>query len=118
LDALSAEAGAHVEGRSGSGGGGGDEDEIEQAQEASVIKLVNDILLEAIRERATDVHIEPYEHRLIVRYRIDGVLQRANVPDTINRFSAAIISRLKIMANINIAEKRKPQDGRIALKQR
>ncbi len=111
LDALSAEAGAQVEAK-------GDEDEIEQAQEASVIKLVNDILLEAIRERATDVHIEPYEHRLIVRYRIDGVLQRANVPDTINRFSAAIISRLKIMANMNIAEKRKPQDGRITLKQR
>ncbi|MEO1279385.1 MAG: ATPase, T2SS/T4P/T4SS family, partial [Planctomycetota bacterium] len=111
LDALSAEAGTQVE-------AAGDEDEIEQAQEASVIKLVNDILLEAIRERATDVHIEPYEHRLIVRYRIDGVLQRANVPETINRFAAAIISRLKIMANLNIAEKRKPQDGRITLKQR
>ncbi|MEQ8845778.1 MAG: GspE/PulE family protein [Phycisphaerales bacterium] len=116
LDALSAEAGVEVKGRPGSGGG--DDDEIEQAQEASVIKLVNDILLEAVRERATDVHIEPYEHRLIVRYRIDGVLQRANVPETINRFSAAIISRLKIMANMNIAEKRKPQDGRITLKQR
>jgi len=111
LDALSAEAGAQVEAK-------GDDDEIEQAQEASVIKLVNDLLIEAIRERATDVHIEPYEHRLIVRYRIDGVLQRANVPETINRFSAAIISRLKIMANMNIAEKRKPQDGRITLKQR
>lgn len=111
LDALSAEAGVEVKTK-------GDDDEIEQAQEASVIKLVNDILLEAVRERATDVHIEPYEHRLIVRYRIDGVLQRANVPETINRFSAAIISRLKIMANMNIAEKRKPQDGRIALKQR
>jgi general secretion pathway protein E/type IV pilus assembly protein PilB len=116
LDALSAEAGVEVKGRPGSGGA--DDDEIEQAQEASVIKLVNDILLEAVRERATDVHIEPYEHRLIVRYRIDGVLQRANVPETINRFSAAIISRLKIMANMNIAEKRKPQDGRITLKQR
>lgn len=115
LDALSAEAGVEVKGTSGSGG---DDDEIEQAQEASVIKLVNDILLEAVRERATDVHIEPYEHRLIVRYRIDGVLQRANVPESINRFSAAIISRLKIMANMNIAEKRKPQDGRITLKQR
>lgn len=116
LDALSAEAGVEAKGRPGSGGA--DDDEIEQAQEASVIKLVNDILLEAVRERATDVHIEPYEHRLIVRYRIDGVLQRANVPETINRFSAAIISRLKIMANLNIAEKRKPQDGRITLKQR
>ncbi|MFI4917605.1 MAG: GspE/PulE family protein [Phycisphaerales bacterium JB060] len=112
LDALSAEAGVEIKGK------GGDEDEIEQAQEASVIKLVNDILLEAVRERATDVHIEPYEHQLNVRYRIDGVLQRANVPESINRFSAAIISRLKIMASMNIAEKRKPQDGRITLKQR
>ncbi len=90
--------------------------EVEQAQEASVIKLVNDVLAEAVTERATDVHIEPYEHELIVRYRIDGVLQRANVPPSINRFAAAIISRLKIMASLNIAEKRKPQDGRITIK--
>ena len=93
-------------------------DEIEQAQEASVIKLVNDLLIEAIRERATDVHIEPYEGELAVRYRIDGVLQRASVPQTINRFASAIISRLKIMANLNIAEKRKPQDGRITFSSR
>lgn len=93
-------------------------DEIEQAQEASVIKLVNEILIEAIKDRATDVHIEPYERELIVRYRIDGVLQRANVPPTINRFGAAIISRLKIMANMNIAEKRRPQDGRITFRHR
>jgi general secretion pathway protein E len=80
---------------------------------------VNDLLTEAIAERATDVHIEPYEHELaVVRYRIDGVLQRANVPPSINRFGAAIISRLKIMANLNIAEKRKPQDGRITFKAR
>jgi type II secretory ATPase GspE/PulE/Tfp pilus assembly ATPase PilB-like protein len=88
-------------------------DEIEQAQEASVIKLVNDLLVEAISERATDVHIEPYEHELIVRYRIDGVLQKANVPPAIHRFAPAILSRLKIMASLNIAEKRRPQDGRI-----
>ena len=93
-------------------------DEVEAAQEASVIKLVNDLLFEAITERATDVHIEPYEHELDVRYRIDGVLQKANVPPTIHRFGAAIISRIKIMANLNIAEKRKPQDGRITLKKR
>jgi general secretion pathway protein E/type IV pilus assembly protein PilB len=92
--------------------------EVEQAEEASVIRLVNDVILEAITERATDVHIEPYEGQLVVRYRIDGVLQRANVPPTINRFAAAIISRLKIMASLNIAEKRKPQDGRITLRQR
>ena len=94
----------------------GTEDEIEQAQEASVIRLVNDLLVEAIRERATDVHIEPYEDTLDVRYRIDGVLQQAGVPPTINRFRNAIISRLKIMASMNIAEKRKPQDGRITLR--
>jgi general secretion pathway protein E/type IV pilus assembly protein PilB len=93
-------------------------DEIEQAQEASVIKLVNDLLVEAVSERATDVHIEPYEKELVVRYRIDGVLQRANVPPTINRFGNAIVSRLKIMANLNIAEKRRPQDGRITFKAR
>jgi general secretion pathway protein E/type IV pilus assembly protein PilB len=93
-------------------------DDVDQAQEASVIKLVNDLLTEAILDRATDVHIEPYEHELTVRYRIDGVLQRANVPPTINHFGAAIISRIKIMANMNIAEKRRPQDGRIAMKVR
>ncbi len=96
----------------------GAEDEIEQAQEASVIKLVNDILAEAVTERATDVHIEPYEDQLAVRYRIDGVLQRASVPPTINRYAAAIISRLKIMAQLNIAEKRRPQDGRISFAHR
>ncbi|HRQ72325.1 MAG TPA: GspE/PulE family protein [Phycisphaerales bacterium] len=93
-------------------------EELEQAQEASVIKLVNDILVEAVTERATDVHVEPYEGKLLVRYRIDGVLQRANVPPTIHRFGPAIISRLKIMANLNIAEKRTPQDGRITFRHR
>ncbi len=91
-------------------------EELEQAQEASVIKLVNDLLIEAIQERATDIHIEPYEDQLAIRYRIDGVLSLAGVPSTVNRFRNAIISRLKIMANMNIAEKRKPQDGRITLR--
>lgn len=94
------------------------ETELEQAQEASVIKLVNDLIFEAVSERATDVHIEPYENELIVRYRIDGLLQKANVPPTIYRFGAAIISRIKIMSNLNIAEKRKPQDGRISIRHR
>ena len=93
-----------------------DTDDAAAAQEASVVRLVNDLLLEAIRERATDVHIEPYEHTLAVRYRIDGVLSDAGVPGTINRFRNAIVSRLKIMANLNIAEKRRPQDGRITIK--
>ncbi|MFI4894276.1 MAG: GspE/PulE family protein [Phycisphaerales bacterium JB058] len=94
------------------------DDELEQAQEASVIRLVNDILGEALAVRATDIHIEPYEGELIVRYRVDGVLHRANLPTTVHRFAPAIVSRLKIMANLNIAEKRKPQDGRITFKHR
>ncbi len=91
-------------------------DDAEMAQEASVIKLVNDLMVEAVSARATDIHIEPYEHKLIVRFRVDGVLQRAQVPPSINQFAAAIISRIKIMANLNIAEKRRPQDGRISLR--
>ncbi len=89
------------------------DDLLEMAQEASVIKLVNEIFLEAIKERASDIHIEPYENDLSIRYRIDGVLQEAAVPAQIRRFQAAIISRIKIMASLNIAEKRLPQDGRI-----
>jgi type II secretion system protein E len=88
----------------------------EMAQEASVIRLVNEILLEAIETRASDVHIESQESGLVIRYRIDGMLQPQPVPPEINRFQAAIISRLKIMSRLNIAEKRLPQDGRIKLK--
>jgi general secretion pathway protein E len=88
-------------------------DLLEMAQEASVIKLVNEIFLEAVNERASDIHIEPYENHLIIRYRIDGVLHEASMPPQISRFQAAIISRIKILANMNIAEKRLPQDGRI-----
>ena len=91
------------------------EDLVEMAQEASVIKLVNEIFVEAISERASDIHIEPYENDLHVRFRIDGVLQPASVPPQIRSFQAAIISRIKIMSNLNIAEKRLPQDGRIKL---
>ena len=89
------------------------EDLLEMAQEASVIKLVNEIFLEALNERASDIHVEPYEKRLIIRYRIDGVLHEASMPPQISRFQAASISRIKILANLNIAEKRLPQDGRI-----
>jgi len=90
----------------------------EQAQEASVVRLVNEILLEAIESRASDVHLEVQPSGLKIRYRIDGMLQPQPVPPEINRFQAAIISRLKIMARLNIAEKRLPQDGRIKLKVR
>jgi general secretion pathway protein E/type IV pilus assembly protein PilB len=89
------------------------EDLMELAQEASVIKLVNEIIVEAVNERASDIHIEPYEHHMAIRYRIDGVLQEASVPPQMHRFQAAIISRIKILANLNIAERRIPQDGRI-----
>ena len=88
---------------------------LEMAQEASVIKLVNEIFLEALNERASDIHVEPFEKDLSIRYRIDGVLQHASLPPQIRRFQAAIISRIKIMAHLNIAEKRLPQDGRISL---
>ncbi len=88
----------------------------EMAQEASVVRLVNEILTEAIEARASDIHIEAQEEGMKVRYRIDGVLQKQPMPPEINRFQSAIISRLKIMARLNIAEKRVPQDGRIKLK--
>jgi type II secretion system protein E len=88
----------------------------EMAQEASVVRLVNEILLEAIDAKASDVHIESQPSGLVVRYRIDGLLQPQPMPPEINRFQAAIISRLKIMSRLNIAEKRLPQDGRMKLK--
>jgi type II secretion system protein E len=86
------------------------------AQDASIIKFVNQVLTEAIELRATDVHIEPFENQLRLRNRIDGVLQETNVPASIRRFHAAIVSRLKILSHLDIAEKRLPQDGRIKLK--
>lgn len=88
----------------------------EMAQEASVVRLVNEILMEAIESRASDVHIESQSDGIVIRYRIDGILHPQPVPPEINRFQAAIISRLKIMARLNIAEKRLPQDGRIKLR--
>jgi general secretion pathway protein E/type IV pilus assembly protein PilB len=86
------------------------------AQDASIIRFVNQILTEAIEARATDVHLEPFEDQLRLRYRIDGVLNQAPVPGSIRRFHAAIVSRIKILSHLDIAEKRLPQDGRIKLK--
>src|SRR5207302_5650325 len=86
------------------------------AQDASIIRFVNQILTEAIESRATDVHVEPFEDQLRLRYRIDGVLVEPNIPGSIRRFHAAIVSRLKILSHLDIAEKRLPQDGRIKLK--
>jgi general secretion pathway protein E/type IV pilus assembly protein PilB len=93
-----------------------DSELAKQAQEASVVKLVNQILVEAANERASDIHVESEEKGIRIRYRIDGLLQIQNLPPEINRFAAAIISRIKIMARLNIAEKRLPQDGRIKMK--
>jgi type II secretion system protein E len=92
-----------------------DMDLTQAAEGASIIRFVNQILTEAIELRATDVHIEPFEETLRVRYRIDGVLQEASVAPEIKQFQAAIVSRLKILAKLDIAEKRIPQDGRIKI---
>ncbi len=84
------------------------------ASEAPVVRLVNLLITHALEARASDIHIEPFESRLIVRYRIDGVLNEVESPP--RRLSAAVISRVKIMANLDIAERRLPQDGRIKLR--
>jgi len=86
------------------------------AADASIIRFVNQVLAEAIERRATDVHFEPFEDALRVRYRIDGMLQEANIPAEVRQFQHAIVSRLKILSRLDIAEKRLPQDGRIKLK--
>ncbi len=85
-------------------------------QEASIVKFVNQIIWEACEQGATDIHVEPMENKLRIRYRIDGVLHQTPVPQQLNRFQAAIISRIKVMANMDIAEKRLPMDGRIGLR--
>jgi type II secretion system protein E len=89
-------------------------DDLESGdQEASVVKFVNQIIGEAYKERATDIHMEPMESDLRIRYRVDGELHQTPVPPHLKRFQAAIISRIKVMANMDIAERRLPQDGRI-----
>jgi type II secretion system protein E len=89
-------------------------DDLESGdQEASVVKFVNQIIGEAYKERATDIHMEPMENDLRIRYRVDGALHQTPVPPHLKRFQAAIISRIKVMANMDIAERRLPQDGRI-----
>lgn len=93
--------------------------DLEQAAgDASIIRFVNQVLADAISLRATDIHIEPFEEELRIRYRIDGVLQEAPVPPRLNRFQPAIVSRIKILSGLNIAEKRLPQDGRIRVRVR
>ena len=86
-------------------------DLLDASDEAPVIRLVNSILFQAVKQRASDVHIEPFERDLVVRYRVDGILYNVLTPP--KRIQPSITSRVKIMAGLNIAEKRLPQDGRI-----
>jgi type II secretory ATPase GspE/PulE/Tfp pilus assembly ATPase PilB-like protein len=93
------------------------EDSIENmSADASIIKFVNQVLIDAYNSRATDIHIEPFENELRVRYRIDGVLTNAQIPESIRHFRESITARIKIMAYLDIAERRLPQDGRIQMK--
>ena len=84
--------------------------------EASIIRFVNQVLKDAIELRASDIHLEPFEDEFRIRYRIDGVLQDIPVPAQLKRFQPAIVSRVKILSHLNIAEKRLPQDGRIKIR--
>lgn len=92
---------------------GEDKEITEGDQEASVIKFVNQVIWEAFKDRATDIHFEPAEDELRIRYRIDGILHQTPMPPQLKRYQAALISRIKVMSGMNIAEKRLPQDGRI-----
>ena len=90
-----------------------DKEISEGDQDASVIKFVNQIIWEAFKDRATDIHFEPGENDLRIRYRVDGILHQAPMPPQLKRFQSALISRVKVMSGMDIAEKRLPQDGRI-----
>lgn len=90
--------------------------DISDDSDASISKFLNQILLEAYKDRASDIHIEPFEDELQIRYRVDGVLYDAQVPKNIKHFKDAINSRIKILCNLNIAEKRLPQDGRFKVR--
>lgn len=89
-------------------------DIIDAVDEAPIIKLINSLLFRSVKDRASDIHFEPFERDIVVRFRIDGVLH--NIVTLPKRFQPSITSRIKIMASLNIAEKRLPQDGRIGLK--
>src|SRR6476620_4914695 len=90
------------------------QDLLDVDDEAPIIRLVNSLLFRAAKERASDIHIEPMERELLVRFRIDGVLQEIIKPP--KRYQNSIVSRVKVMGQLNIAEKRLPQDGRIRIK--
>src|SRR5690606_17811530 len=86
---------------------------LEENEEATIMSFVNQIFAEAIRERATDIHIEPLENDVRIRYRVDGSLNEVAVPPNVRVLQNSLVSRLKIMAHLDIAERRLPQDGRI-----
>ncbi|HCB97230.1 MAG TPA: secretion system protein E, partial [Verrucomicrobiales bacterium] len=90
-----------------------DKEIAEGDQEASIIKFVNQVIWQAYRSRATDIHFEPHEDELQIRHRIDGILHQMSLPPALKKLQAALISRIKVMSGMNIAEKRLPQDGRI-----
>src|SRR5436190_19601624 len=112
IDTLDEESGLQVVDDSG----GSDNNLDEAAEDASIIRFVNQVLKDAIDLRASDIHLEPFEDELRIRYRIDGVLQEVPVPAQVKRFQPAIVSRVKILSHLNIAEKRLPQDGRIKIR--
>lgn len=95
-----------------SAGGSSDLSAEDAANEPTIVNLVNNILTEAIRANATDIHFEPYEDEYLVRYRIDGMLEEVSIPGDVNLLKLAIVSRIKIMSHLDITEKRLPQDGR------
>lgn len=90
------------------------EADTQEDENAAIIKFVNEIIIRALADRATDIHIEPRRESLAIRYRIDGDMTPVSVPENLVKFKDAVISRIKIMARLNISEKRRPQDGRIA----
>ncbi len=91
-------------------------DTEEEDQDAAIIRFVNEIIHQAVEDKATDIHIEPQAEELRIRYRVDGGLVSIPVPDSLRHYQDAVISRMKIMAKINISERRRPQDGRINYK--
>jgi general secretion pathway protein E/type IV pilus assembly protein PilB len=97
-------------------GPGEDTDLDSAAEDASIIRFVNQVLRDSIELRSSDIHLEPFEDEFRIRYRIDGVLQDVPVPAQLKRFQPAIVSRIKILSHLNIAEKRLPQDGRIKIR--
>jgi general secretion pathway protein E/type IV pilus assembly protein PilB len=117
LDSLEEEASIQVIENADLGIGADEDIDLDEAAEdASIIRFVNQVMTDAIALRATDIHFEPFENELRIRYRIDGVLQDVPVPSQIKRYQPAIISRVKILSHLDIAEKRLPQDGRIKVR--